>query len=53
MQALAVAGNKVVELRRLAGSGCHAIAGVKGSLDEGTAQSTRGASDEPNLFHVP
>ncbi len=52
MQALPVVGNEVVELRRLAGGGRHAIAGVKGSSDEGMAQATRGARDEPDLFHV-
>ncbi len=52
MEALLVAGDEFVPLCRVASSGRHPIAGVKGGLDEGAAQATRGAGDEPDLFHV-
>ena len=49
MQALPVVGNEVVELRRLAGSGRHAIAGVKGSLGRGHGPRPR---EEPAMNQI-
>ena len=51
-EAFAVVGDEVVELLRLAGGGRHEVAGVKGGFDQGAAQATGGAGDEPGLFHV-
>jgi hypothetical protein len=53
MEAIAVLGNEVVELRRLASGGRDEVAGAEGGFDEGAAQPTRGTGDEPGLFHVP
>ena len=52
MDALAVLGNEVAQLRWLA-CGCgDAVAGVEGRSGKGTAEATRGAGDKPGLFHA-
>jgi hypothetical protein len=52
VDAFAVLGQEVVELRRLAGGGDHEVTGVERGPDEGATQATRRAGNEPGLFHT-